>query len=104
MLDDLDRSLEKLLRQELPSSISQQLAVSFLAPNAEFPPSTVTPPALNLFLYDLREDRAGRESDWAIERDAAGGPTGRRPPSVRMECAYLITAWPSTASTDPARD
>jgi hypothetical protein len=104
MLDDLDKTFEKLLRQELPSSLASQLAISFLAPNAEFPPSSVTPPALNLFLYDVREDREWRTGDWALERDAAGVPTGRRAPPVRIECSYLITAWPSTVSSDPAGD
>src|SRR3954469_22139727 len=104
MLDDLDRSLETLLRQERRTSVAQQLAISFLAPNAEFPPSSVTPPALNLFLYDIREDREGRAGDWVLEREAGGKPTGRRAPPVRIDCSYLITAWPSTVSSDPAGD
>jgi hypothetical protein len=104
MLDDLDATLAKLLRQELPKAVVGQLAISFLAPSAEFPPSSVTPPALNLFLYDVREDREGRAGDWVLERDDAGKPAGRRAPPVRIECSYLITAWPSTVSSDPAGD
>jgi hypothetical protein len=104
MLDDLDRSLETLLRQELPSSVAQQLAISFLAPDADFPPSSVTPPALNLFLYDIREDPEARVGDWVLERDAEGVATGRKRPPTRIQCSYLITAWPSGSSSDKARD
>jgi hypothetical protein len=104
MLHDLDTTLENLLRQELPATLADQLAISFLAPGADFPPSSVPPPALNLFLYDVREDRAGRDGDWILERDPGGVPAGRRSPPVRIECSYLITAWPSPASSDPARD
>lgn len=104
MLDDLDKTLETLLKAELPGPISSQLSFSFLAPSANFPPSTVTPPALNLFLYDLRQNRDLRTSDWELQRDGDGNPTGRRAPPARVECSYLITAWPSTSSPDPARD
>jgi hypothetical protein len=104
VIDDLDKTLATLLEQELPASLAGQLAISFLAPGADFPPTTVTPPALNLFLYDLREDRGLRSGDWPIERDGDGAPTGRRPPDARIECSYLITAWPGTTSTDPAGD
>ena len=104
MLHDLDATLGKLLEQELAGTIGGQVAISFLSPGADFPPSTVTPPALDVFLYDVREDRAGRDGDWPIVRADDGSPTGRRAPAVRVECSYLITAWPSSSSSDPARD
>jgi hypothetical protein len=104
VLDDLDKTLAALLERELPAPLAGQLALSFLAPGADFPPSSVTPPALSLFLYDLRQDRTTRTGDWEVERDGDGAPTGRRPPPARVECGYLITAWPSSTSTDPARD
>jgi hypothetical protein len=104
VIDDLDKTLAALFKQELPSALANQLAISFLAPGSDFPPSTVTPPALDLFLYDLREERALREGDWELERDGDGAPTGRRPPAARIDCSYLITAWPGAASPDPAKD
>jgi hypothetical protein len=104
MLDDLDATLAKLLEQELAGTVGSQLAISFLPPGSDFPPSTVAPPALNLFLYDVREDRDVRTGDWQLVRDDNGSPTGRRPPALQIECSYLITAWPSSSSTDPARD
>jgi hypothetical protein len=104
MFDDLDATLAQLLEQELAASVSSQLTISFLPPSADFPPSSVTPPALNLFLYDIRENRELRDGDWELVRDDAGAPTGRRPAPMRIECSYLVTAWPSSSSSDPARD
>jgi hypothetical protein len=103
MLDDLDRTLETLLRVELPRELAQQLAICFIAPDADFPPASVKLPALNLFLYDIREDPEGRTGDWEIVRDSAGSATGRRPVPTCVACSYLITAW-SNATTDPAWD
>ena len=47
MIDDLDNTVEKLLRRELPASLLGQVAITFATPDQHFPPSTVvlpTPP------------------------------------------------------------
>jgi hypothetical protein len=103
MFDDLDKTLEQLLRSELPPILLEHVSISFIAPDGEFPPAAVTLPAIDVFLYDVRENRDLRNSDWPIERRNDGSATRQRPP-VRVDCSYLITAWPSEASPNPAAD
>jgi hypothetical protein len=103
MIDDLDRTLQQLLRHELPPGLFEQVAVSFAAPDNEFPPASVTLPAVDLFLYDIRENLELRNTQWIVEHKNNGTATRRRAP-VRVDCSYLITAWPSENSTTPAFD
>jgi len=99
MLQDLDATLAALLDSELSM---QNVAVSFAAPDNEFPPSTVTLPAVAFFLYDVRENFDLRSGRW--ESDRADGSFTRTPPPVRVDCSYLITAWASESAPDPAAD
>jgi uncharacterized protein DUF4255 len=103
MIDDLDRTLEELLKRELPANLVSQVAISFAAPDNQFPPPSVALPAIDLFLYDVRENRELRRGDWVVER-RTDNTALRLPPPVRVDCSYLITAWPSAASTTPAQD
>ena len=103
MIDDLDRTVEELLRRELAPALVEQVAISFAAPDAEFPPSTVTLPAVDLFLYDIRENLELRRTGWIVEHNDNGTAAKRHPP-VRVDCSYLITAWASESSTSRALD
>jgi hypothetical protein len=100
MLQDLDATLAALLQAELSV---QNVAISFAAPDDQFPPSHVSLPAIAFFLYDVREDQDLRSTQWEQERRADGMVTRKRPP-VRVTCSYLITAWPSSSAPDPAQD
>jgi hypothetical protein len=103
MIDDLDQTLEELLKRELPQTLLEHVGITFAAPDSEFPPSTVTLPAIDLFLYDVRENRELRSSEWRVERRNDGTATKQRTP-VRVDCSYLVTAWPSEAAPNPAQD
>jgi hypothetical protein len=103
MIDDLDKTLELLLKREMPPSLVEQLTISFAVPDDQFPPQSVTLPAIDLFLYDVRENRDLRSNEWIVERRSDGTASKKRPP-VRVECSYLVTAWASEASTTPALD
>jgi len=103
MIDDLDRTMAELLRRELPPTLVEQVGISFAAPDSDFPPSSVTVPAVDLFLYDIRENMELRSTEWIIERQDNGTATKRRAP-VRVDCSYLITAWSSESSTSRALD
>lgn len=86
MLSDLDTSLKKLLVSEV--SVLAEERVYFDTPDDTFAPST---PAINFFLYDVRENRELRNNEWQVER--RNGVVTRQPPSVRVDCSFLITAW-----------
>jgi hypothetical protein len=99
MLQDLDATLAALIDAELPAG---NVTISFAAPDDQFPPPHVTLPALSLFLYDVRENRELRSGQWELER--TNGSFTRTPPPVRVECSYLITAWPSPSVLDPSEE
>jgi hypothetical protein len=103
VIDDLDRTIEALLRSELPEPIVSQVAITFAAPDDQFPPTSVTPPALDLFLFGVHEDADLRTNEMIVERDGNGATTRRRAP-VRVACSYLVSAWASESSTTPALD
>ncbi|MCC2959344.1 DUF4255 domain-containing protein [Massilia sp. IC2-278] len=103
MIYDLDKTLSTLLLRELREEFVDQVEISFAAPDDAFPPQSVTLPAIDLFLYDLRENLELRESEAWVER--AGDATAlSRPAPVRVDASYLITAWPRPTVTDPAKD
>ena len=94
MIDDLDRALSNLLVAELPTVVERIEAggfdITFDVPNRDTT-SRLTRPTLNLFLYNVQENRALRPTPWETSR-LNGGYQDRRPP-VRIECSYLVTAW-----------
>lgn len=103
MLDDLDRTLEKLLKAELPRELIQQVTITFAAPDEQFPPTSVSLPAIDLFLYDVRENRDLRSSEWILERNDDGTGLKKLAP-VRVDCSYLITGWANAGSLTAAQE
>jgi hypothetical protein len=93
MIDDLDRALRRLLSREVADLNEED--VHFEVPDDAFAPAL---PAINLFLYDVRENRELRSNEWQIER-RQGVVTKQRAP-VRVDCSYLITAWAGDASSE----
>lgn len=102
MIDELDESLKTLLVRKLPRTISDQVTVSFAAPDDEFH-SSVKLPAVDLFLYDIRENLELRSNEEIIERRPDGSGLRLRPP-VRVDASYLITAWPGSSEKDRPED
>ena len=92
MLHELDQTLAALLKRELPGR--DQITVSFAAPDDQF---SVKPPAVDLFLYDVRENVELRSNDEVVERQTDWTSIRYRPP-VRVDASYLITAWPGGGS------
>lgn len=103
MINALDETLAALLRREFAAGLSDQVQVSFATPDDQFPPQSVTLPAIDLFLYDVRENLELRSNETYVERHADGTAT-RLPPPVRVDFSYLITAWPSESVPDPSED
>jgi hypothetical protein len=103
MINDLDETLSVLLKRELPKGRAEQVQVSFSAPDDQFPPPSVTLPAIDLFLYDIRENLDLRSNEMYFERNLNGTVTKSIAP-VRMDISYLITAWPSQSVANPSED
>ena len=103
MIDDLDRTIAALLRRELPPALAQQVQISFATPDDQFPPQSVTLPAIDMFLYDVRENLELRSNEVYVQRNSDGTAIRTRAP-VRVDFSYLVTAWPSSTVPDPAQD
>ncbi len=103
MINDLDQTLAALLQRELPAELAEQLQFSFGAPDDRFPPSWLSLPAINLFLYDVRENLALRSVEVDLERGSDGKAVQTAAP-VRVDASYLITAWPNPGANDSAEE
>jgi hypothetical protein len=92
MIEDLDEVLRQLLIRDLPIK-NNEVEVKFDQPKREWS-SRLSRPALNLFLYDIRENQKLRQTQpmWQIDRNKDGTVTKRRKP-VRVDLHYMITAW-----------
>ena len=95
MFQDLDASLAALVAAELGIP---DVAVSFVGPDSDFPPASVALPAISFFLYDIREELELRSGVWEVDNGL------RQPPPSRVNCSYLITAWPTETAPNPAED
>src|SRR4051795_1877237 len=90
MLADLDETLRTLLRDELEVHGFEGVDIAFDAPSREWS-GQLSKPAVNVFLYDLREAETLRTSEWSsMQRN--GRTVEGRPPMV-MEASYAVTAW-----------
>ena len=98
MLSHLDRTIESLLRQKVPLP-ETEYDISFDIPTKEWASKlSTTKPTINIYLYDIRENRELRSNEWELKRNPDGTVTKERPP-VRLDAFYIITAW-SPAQTD----
>ena len=68
----------------------------FEAPDDRFAPNL---PAVNLFLYDVRENRELRSNERLVERRSDGKAFIQAAPA-RVDCSYLITAWAGGVDTE----
>ena len=103
MIQDLDETIAALLRRDLPPTLAAQVQISFATPDDQFPSQSITLPAIDLFLYDVRENLELRSNEVTVVR-RGDGTAIRTQPAVRVDFSYLITAWPSESAPDPAED
>jgi hypothetical protein len=94
MIADLDETLRKLLVAEIPIK-NGDVDVNFDQPKREWS-ARLARPAINLFLYDVRENNILRTHQW--ERIDNNGRrindqvTAKRTP-MRIDCSYILTTW-----------
>lgn len=91
MFDDLNRTIEALLKAELAADVASQVSISFATPDDSFPPQGLALPAINVFLFEIRENASLRELEPLRER-GADGTMMLVPPQVHVDCHYLVTA------------
>lgn len=91
MFDDINRTIEALLRSDLPSDISGQVSISFATPDDAFPPAGLALPTINLFLFEIHENTQLREFEPSLAR-RSDGSLMRSPPPAHVDCHYVVTA------------
>ena len=91
MIHDVDQLLEKLVKKDALNGSSVELV--FDAPTKDWV-ARRNGPAVDLYLYDIREDLERRVPAWEDVRDADGErTTDRQLPPRRFSLSYLVTAW-----------
>jgi hypothetical protein len=96
MFQDLDEALRRLLDDAAAPDVVRDADVEFSPPDRTYAPSR---PTLNLFLYDVKENRELR--DPAPIETRMGDVVRRIRPPLRVDCTYLVTAW---TGADVGRD
>jgi Pvc16 N-terminal domain len=90
MISDVDGSLTAMLKAE--ALAGGEAEVVFDAPTTDWS-ARRSGPAVNVFLYDIREDPARRDIGATVTRDHTGRITGRKAGLRYYRLSYLISAW-----------
>jgi hypothetical protein len=92
MFDQLDVTLFKLLNQAPSVGALKELhdaEISFYTPERGYKPQSSY--EVNLFLNEVRENRALRDSFPSVKHENWVGARKRAP--IRVDCVYMVTAW-----------
>lgn len=89
MFQDLDATLKELLIQKVPID-NTAIDIKFETPDKDWETKPAKP-AINLFLYDVRENHELRGNESFLTRNGTSG-TETSPPA-RIDLAYMITVW-----------
>lgn len=87
---EVDEALAALLRRDVLDGAP--LDIAFDAPTRDWAAKR-SGPALNVFLYDIREDTRRRAFGELPVRDVDGKITARGKPPRVFDLCYLVTAW-----------
>lgn len=90
VIQDVDQLLDRLVRRDALNGSAVDLV--FDAPTKDWV-ARRSGPAVDLYLYDIREDLQRRVPSWEDTREADGKVGARRQPPRRFRLAYLVTAW-----------
>lgn len=96
MIQDLDDSIKELLIQKVPIDITA-IDISFDMPGKEWA-AGISKPTINIFLYDLRENRELRSNEVQLARTGDSGVQTKSP--ARVDATYFISAWTTDISDE----
>jgi len=98
MIRDLDLTLKAMLAGEAePGTELSTVEMSFSVPDEEWQKKG-NKLELNVYFYDIRENRVLRSNERRVQRNTDGTVTRTKDPP-RIDCAYMITAWNKVSST-----
>lgn len=91
MFADLDETLRQLLIRAVPLDPTE-VEISFDTPDREWS-GRLTRPAINCFLYDVRENHKLRAAGWDRRLNGAASTASRSKLPYRINVAYQVTSW-----------
>lgn len=97
MFQDVDETLRALLIADVPIDRTE-VDITFDRPTREWS-SRLTRPAVNLFLFDIRERTDFRDDAWQV-RTRENGTFERTRAPRRVDLSYLVTAWTKEAEDE----
>jgi hypothetical protein len=103
VLQDLDKTIQEMLKAELPAAISSATTFTFTPPTDSFPPPQLQLPAIDIFLFAVVENREFRSTEPLLERQSDGTMRKTVPPA-RVDCHYIITASAQSTGPSPQED
>ena len=96
MLDQLDKLIREVLVKRLAFNGGR---IRFDPPDENWRAWAANhSPSVNVYLVDVRENRALRDPEWQLEFQAARPQ--RRPGPLRVDCHYLISTWARGSVSD----
>ena len=100
MIDQLDQTLKRIFDDAQAPLDVRNADVSFEMPEENFTPASET---VNLYLYDVRENRDLRDPVPIYRR--VGPSMVRFRPPLRVDCSYMVTTWsPQSGETGATRE
>lgn len=90
MIRALDETIKNLILEKGCFSLND-VDIRFDQPTHDWA-AGLTKPAINCYLYDMRENRDLRNREWIVERQT-DGQTRKKIAPLRVDLTYLITAW-----------
>ncbi len=90
VIAEADQALAVLLKTKVIGNAA--IAITFDPPNRQWS-QALTGPAVNLFLYDIKENSARREVMYEKVLGDNGVVVATRPPPPRFDLHYTVTAW-----------
>jgi hypothetical protein len=90
MIKSLDETIKKLILEKGRFDKSD-VDIRFDQPTRDWA-AGLTKPAINCYLYDIRENVELRNREWVVERQPDGQARKKIAP-LRIDLSYLITSW-----------
>jgi hypothetical protein len=90
MIKSLDETIKKLILERGRFN-STDVDLRFDQPTRDWA-AGLTKPAVNCYLYDIRENKDLRNREWLVDQQPNGQARKKISP-LRMDLTYLVTAW-----------
>ena len=99
MIDDLDKTIKKLLEEKylIPKELIGAIDILFSRPDKEWE-QKVTKPTINLFLYNIQENLQLRSNERYLARNGVTGTETYA--ATRIDFNYLISVWSKAEATE----